>query len=289
MKHPYLYQPIDDEPKVKVLLDADILLELFVNRSGFVEDVERLLAEIKKSQQVEVYITDKCLKRIRIEDDLGDKASSFVEKMVRGRVIKIDSDIRALARVTCLPDYDSAEELACANARNLDAIITQNPLNFDGSTLPIWSVASLLERISLEKSLEKQYQQHNKPKELDRLKLIKMFQKSHLSSDSLFIFFEFSYPGNNMVSAEGRWSFLGFEPKQYISTEPKKYILLVEPKQYISTEPKVYNYLINSYFENQPGKSISYQLVLKAIKKFLKNNKTDEDSNNNDFDSNYYE
>jgi PIN domain len=155
MKHTYLDQSIDDEPRVKVLLDADVLLELFVNRSGFVEDIERLLAEIETSRQVEVYITDKCLKRIRIEDELGDEASSFVEEMVRGRVIKIDSDIRALARVSCLQDYDSAEELACANARNLDAIITQNPQNFDGSTLPIWSVADLLNRVLLEKSLEK--------------------------------------------------------------------------------------------------------------------------------------
>lgn len=314
MKHTYLDQPIDDESRVKVLLDADVLLELFVNRSGFVEDVERLLAEIEKSRQVEVYVTDKCLKRIRIEDDLGDEASSFVEEMVRGRVIKIDSDIRAMARVSCLQDYDSAEELACANARNLDAIITQNPQNFDGSTLPIWSVASLLERISLEKSLEKQYQQqnlqkkfiqdnfaaytyflaHSKPRELDILNLIKMFQKTHLSSthlssDSLIIFLDCCYSGNNIAGAKDRWSFLGFEPKQYISRKPQKYILVVEPKEYISTAPKLYDYFINSNPENQLGKSISYQMLLKALKKFFQNNKTDEDSNNNDFDSNYYE
>jgi|GEM_PF-1048958 len=152
MKHPYLYQPIDNQPRVKVLVDADVLLELFINRSGFVEDVERLLTEIKKSPQIEVYTTDKCLKRIRIEDELGDDAVSFVEEILCGRVITIDSEIRVQARVSCLQDYDSAEELACANARKLDAIITQNPQNFDGSTLPIWSVANFLERVSLEKN-----------------------------------------------------------------------------------------------------------------------------------------
>lgn len=149
MKYPYLYQPIDDEPKVKVLLDADVLLELFLNRSGFVEDVERLLAEIEKSRQVEVYITDKCLKRIRIENDLGDEASLFVEEMVYGRVIKIDSDIREMARVSCLQDYDSAEEVACANAMHLDAIVTHNPSNFTGANLRIWSVVDLLNRLSV--------------------------------------------------------------------------------------------------------------------------------------------
>lgn len=63
MKHTYLDQSIDDEPKVKVLIDADVVLELFINRRGFVEDFEKLLAEIETSPQVEMYVTNKCLKR----------------------------------------------------------------------------------------------------------------------------------------------------------------------------------------------------------------------------------
>lgn len=142
------------KPRIKVLADADMVLELFINRKGFVEDSERLLMEIAQSQQVEVYVTDKCLKRIRIEDKLGDEASLFVEKMLHGRVIKIDSDIRALARVNCLLDYDSAEEVACAKSKRLNVIVTQNPNNFDGTDLLVLSLESLLTRLQLEQSLD---------------------------------------------------------------------------------------------------------------------------------------
>lgn len=155
MKHPDLDQSIDDEPRVKVLIDADVLLELFINRRGFVEDVEKLLAEIETSRQVEVYVTNKGLKRIRLEEGLSENAALQIEEIFCGRVITISNAIRDEARTYSLPDFDSAEEVACAKNEQLNAIITLNPQNFDGSTLPIWSVANLLERVLLEKSLEK--------------------------------------------------------------------------------------------------------------------------------------
>jgi hypothetical protein len=158
MKHTYLDQSIDDEPKVKVLIDADVVLELFINRRGFVEDFEKLLAEIETSPQVEMYVTNKCLKRIRLEEGLGENAALQIEEIFCGRVITISNAIRDEARTYRLPDFDSAEEVACAKNEQLNAIITLNPQNFDGSTLPIWSVANLLERVSLEKSLEKKCQ-----------------------------------------------------------------------------------------------------------------------------------
>lgn len=155
MKHPDLDQSIDNEPRVKVLIDADVLLEFFINRRDFVEDVEKLLAEIETSRQVEMYVTNKCLKRIRLEEGLSENAALLIEEIFCGRVITISNAIRDEARTYSLPDFDSAEEVACAKNEQLNAIITLNPQNFDGSTLPIWSVANLLERVSLEKSLEK--------------------------------------------------------------------------------------------------------------------------------------
>jgi hypothetical protein len=153
MKHPCPYQAIDGEPIVKVLLDADVLLELFINRGGFVEDVERLLAEIDKSPKVEVYVTDKCLKRIRLEEELGERAALYVEKILRGRVIKISGSIRDEARTYCLRDFDSAEEVVCAKNEQLDAIVTLNPQNFDGTNnLLIWSVEDLFARLQLNKN-----------------------------------------------------------------------------------------------------------------------------------------
>lgn len=162
MEHPYLYQPINDQPKVKVLLDADVLLECFINRSGFIEDAERLLTEVEQSQQIEVYATDKCLKRTQLQlgGKLGEDAVLYVKKILHNRIIEISKSIRDEARTYCLPDFDSAEELVCAKNEQLNAIVTLNPKNFDGiNDFLIWSVEDLLARLQLNKNLLIQYEQ----------------------------------------------------------------------------------------------------------------------------------
>ncbi|GJD22652.1 hypothetical protein RIVM261_076080 [Rivularia sp. IAM M-261] len=163
MEHPYLYQPIDDEPKVKVLADADVLLECLINRGRFIEDAERLLTEIEQSQQIEVYVTDKCLKRIQLElgEELGEDAVLYVKKILHNRIIEISTSIRDEARTYCLPDFDSAEEVVCAKNEQLSAIVTLNPKNFDGinDDFLIWSVEELFARLQLNKNLLIQYEQ----------------------------------------------------------------------------------------------------------------------------------
>lgn len=163
MEHPYLYQLIDDEPKVKVLADADVLLECFINRGRFIEDAERLLTEIEQSQQIEVYVTDKCLKRIQLElgERLGEDAVLYVKKILHNRIIEISKSIRDEARTYCLPDFDSAEEVVCAKTEQLNAIVTLNPKNFDGinDDFLIWSVEELFAMLQLKKNLLIQYEQ----------------------------------------------------------------------------------------------------------------------------------
>lgn len=141
--------------RVRVLIDADVFLELFINRSGFVEDTEKLFLELKKSQQIEAYVTNKCLKRVRLElgdtdEQLGEQAACKVEVLLKSRIIHIDQNLREEARKSVLRDFDSAEELTCAIAMKLDAIVTLNSQNFDGANLPVFSVSNFLERNHLE-------------------------------------------------------------------------------------------------------------------------------------------
>lgn len=144
-----------EKPIIKVLADSDLILELFINRDRFVEDAEKLIEEIAKSQNIEVYITDKCLKLIYIylEDELGKDAASYLEGIFNKRIIKIDKSIREKARISCLRDYKSAEEVVCVKIKQLDAIVTHNPQNFNGEDIHIWSVESLLQRSFLETHL----------------------------------------------------------------------------------------------------------------------------------------
>lgn len=141
--------------RVRILIDADVFLELFINRSGFVKDIEKLFLELAQSQQIEAYVTNKCLKRVRLElgdtdEQLGEQAAYKVEALLNGRIIHINQNHREEARKSALRDFDSAEELTCAIERDLDAIVTQNSQNFDGANLPVLSVSNFLERNHLE-------------------------------------------------------------------------------------------------------------------------------------------
>jgi hypothetical protein len=43
---------------------ADLILELFLNRTGHIENAEKLL-EMVQFQQIQMYVTDQCLQKIR--------------------------------------------------------------------------------------------------------------------------------------------------------------------------------------------------------------------------------
>ncbi|MBH8574581.1 pentapeptide repeat-containing protein [Nostocaceae cyanobacterium CENA369] len=147
---------------MRILADADLVLEFFLNRSSFAEDAHKLLVEIAKLPEVEVYVTDKCLKRAHFEflDRKSDRTEYMVNSiidMLDGRIIKINNRIKEKALNSPLRDFDSAEEVACAMEMQLNTIVTQNPQNFDGSTLKIRSVGNLANIIQLEKNLEQSY------------------------------------------------------------------------------------------------------------------------------------
>ena len=145
-----LFTPLRSEYKpVSVLADADLLLELFLNRGGIVEAAERLLQAVH-FREIKLYVTDKCLKRVCLElsdtdEQLGKRASEWLHTRLEGRVISISSEIKEKTRRLSLRDFDSAEEVACAVANNLEGIVTHNPDNFPLVDLPIFSVNELID------------------------------------------------------------------------------------------------------------------------------------------------
>lgn len=137
----------------RVLLDADILLELLYNRSPFVEEVEFLLAELRELSILELYITDKAIRRISVEHEdieTATVASHYFRERFQERIIDVDKSIIERARETAFPDFESAIEHACSIEHRLHAIISQNPSNYPNSAIPIWSILELRERLNLE-------------------------------------------------------------------------------------------------------------------------------------------
>lgn len=136
------------DAQYRILIDADILDEVILNRGVFVKNSEILL-EALNSPHINLYVTDRGLARVHLNDE---NTGNYFRDLFEGRIITIDDTIKEKARGLSIVDYESSIEHVCAQEMNLDAIITLNPSNFLESNIPIWSVTDLLQRISLEQS-----------------------------------------------------------------------------------------------------------------------------------------
>jgi sulfur-carrier protein len=144
--------PIMKNAEFKVLADADLILEFFVNRDKYIEDVETFIGMIRPPSIVSIYITDKCLKRLHLESDnesIAKEAIHYINEIFEDRIIEINQQIREKARQLNIIDLDSAEEYICASIHNIGAIITLNSQNFDGASISILSIKDLIRRIKL--------------------------------------------------------------------------------------------------------------------------------------------
>jgi hypothetical protein len=150
------------ETSIKVLIDTDLILELFIHRSGFVEQAEALFDTLK-SENIQAYITDQCLNKLYMypstpDPQVGIDTVCFIKSIFEQNIISITYAHLVDARSLPVQDFDSSVEVACGVEKGCDAIITQYAENFNGSTLAIWSTEELKLRLELEQflRLEKQ-------------------------------------------------------------------------------------------------------------------------------------
>ncbi|MEM8719041.1 MAG: hypothetical protein AAGE84_06990 [Cyanobacteria bacterium P01_G01_bin.39] len=142
---------------MKILVDNDWVLELFVYRQQYIEQAEKLLKLLQDKPQVEVYATELCLDKIRSfvghnDSQLGYDAVSWVKQKFNNRLLPFDIDIRDNASSLSIKDFESAVEVAIAQKNNIAAIITLNPEIFAGANLPVLSENNLIERLTLEEA-----------------------------------------------------------------------------------------------------------------------------------------
>lgn len=142
---------------MKILVDADMVLEALLYRSGFIADVEDLWNIVP--EQIQGYISEVGLDKIRsFAKRLGtsqDAKKVVADIKAKMSICSIDSHLLQQARLLDIGDFESAVEVACAITMNIGAIVTQEPQNFVGADLPVMSVGDLLKRQPLETSLKK--------------------------------------------------------------------------------------------------------------------------------------
>jgi predicted nucleic acid-binding protein len=137
---------------MRVLVDTNIVLDGLLEREPFVRDA-RALIEAIEAEQIEGYVTATTLTNIfyivRRQTRSIERARQAVsETLALMEVGLVDRVILEAAFASSLRDFEDAVQLACATTLRLDAIITRNPQDFAGATLPIFSASELLESLS---------------------------------------------------------------------------------------------------------------------------------------------
>jgi len=137
---------------MRVLIDTNIILDAFLEREVFVQDAKTLFIAIQ-SHQIEGYVTATTLTNIfyivRKQTKSLERAREAVA-MTLGlmKICEVNRNILETAFASNLRDFEDAVQLACAYAKNVDAIVTRNADDFAGASLPILSVQQLFEQIN---------------------------------------------------------------------------------------------------------------------------------------------
>ncbi|NEP05412.1 MULTISPECIES: putative toxin-antitoxin system toxin component, PIN family [Okeania] len=136
---------------MKVLIDTNIALDFLLQREPFFGDADALF-EVIKNQQIEGFVTATTLTNIfyivRKQTKSIERAREAVAMTLALEICDVNRNILETAFASNLRDFEDAVQLACAYAKNLDAIITRNADDFAGASLPILSVQQLFEQIN---------------------------------------------------------------------------------------------------------------------------------------------
>jgi predicted RNA-binding Zn-ribbon protein involved in translation (DUF1610 family)/predicted nucleic acid-binding protein len=141
---------------IRVLVDADLILEVLLNRSGFVADAEEAF-EMLQSQRIQGYVSELGLKKINLVlsqlegSEVAEEIVAAIEDVVKA--CPVDFTLAQQARSLNIRDFESAVEVVCATAMSIGAIVTSDPQDFAGADLPVLQVGDLWQRQNLEAML----------------------------------------------------------------------------------------------------------------------------------------
>jgi predicted nucleic acid-binding protein len=127
---------------MRVLLDTDVVLDLFLERPGFVDD-SMILWEANERGKIDAFISSITLINLFYfarKAKGREAARQMVLKLLASvGICRVDRRILQTALSLPLTDYEDAVQLACAESGRIEAIITRNLRDYRDSTLPVYS------------------------------------------------------------------------------------------------------------------------------------------------------
>lgn len=133
---------------MRVLIDADLLLELLLNRSEMVEKANEIW-KLAESNKIQAFVTDAGLGKIHFfcrnlsNEEFADQILISIRKTVSN--CQINENIIRQSFSSSLKDFESAIESICVKNTGLDGVVTHCLQNFSESDSRVWSVDEFLE------------------------------------------------------------------------------------------------------------------------------------------------
>lgn len=142
---------------MRILLDADTLLEFFRNRSEFIDKVKYLPEIFGANSSIQVYLSKPGLDKIVSLQALNEKESEELVTRLRKiiKILRVTKAVAKKANSSSAIDYESAIEIHLAIKANIGAIVTHKPSDFSSGELSIITLSDLPQRNHLEVNLSK--------------------------------------------------------------------------------------------------------------------------------------
>lgn len=132
---------------MRVLLDTNVILDLFLDRAPFA-DVAATLWLAHEREQLTAYVAAITpINLFYIARKLRDEETArkaVIELLAALYVCAIDQGMLSAALKLPFRDYEDAVQHAAATAEGLDAIITRNTKDFSAATLPVFTPSEFI-------------------------------------------------------------------------------------------------------------------------------------------------
>jgi predicted nucleic acid-binding protein len=136
---------------MKVPVDVNVLLDIFLNRAPWVDDSREVWIANYESR-IHGYVAATALTNV-----------FYIARRHSGQRLAIECVVRSLANFTVIPvnrsilakalavsgvDYEDNVSIRCAVVAGMDAIVTRDPADFLASPVPVLSPRELIERLA---------------------------------------------------------------------------------------------------------------------------------------------
>ena len=132
---------------MRVLLDTNVILDLLLDRAGFVEEATAIW-DAGNSGQIEIFIaaiTPTTIFYIARKKKGADVARQYIADILAAtQICPLHQQVFLAAETLQFNDYEDAVQVASALFSRLDCIVTRDQKDFKNSPLPIYSPSEFL-------------------------------------------------------------------------------------------------------------------------------------------------